>query len=173
MAHGLETRAPFLNHELVEWVSRIPGDHKVWNGEGKALLKAALEPYVPAECMYRPKMGFRVPVAKLMREQAYDATRATLLSERFLGRRLIRRSFVEEMLEEHRTRRQEHGTRLWGLLMLELWYRTWIDSDSNRQLDENDNPFAEFRGAAAAVPDAANVVSLAQPPAEIGQTIQT
>jgi hypothetical protein len=43
--------------------------------------------------MYRPKVGFRVPVAKLMREQAYEATRSMLLGERFLDRRLIRRSF--------------------------------------------------------------------------------
>lgn len=130
-------------------MARIPGEHKVWDNEGKALLKAALEPYVPAECMYRQKMGFRVPVAKLMREQAYDATQAALLSERFLDRRLIRRSFIEEMLQEHRTRQQEHGTRLWGLMMLELWYRTWIDSDSNRVLDDDENPFAGFRADAS------------------------
>lgn len=156
MAHGLETRAPFLNHELVEWVARIPAERKVWDNEGKALLKAALEPHVPAACMYRQKMGFRVPVAKLMREQAYDATQSTLLSERFLDRRLIRRSFIEEMLQEHRTQQQEHGTRLWGLMMLELWYRTWIDSDSNRMLDDNENPFAGFRtDASAPAPEAA------------------
>jgi len=144
MAHGLETRAPFLNHELVEWVSRIPGERKSWKNEGKALLKAALEPYVPNECMYRPKVGFRVPVAKLLREDAYEAARATLLGERFLDRRLIRRSFVKEMLQEHHTRQQEHGTRLWALIMLELWFRTWIDNEDNRPLSTNDNPFAEF-----------------------------
>jgi len=143
MAHGLETRAPFLNHELVEWVSRIPVKHKVWGAEGKALLKAALEPFVPAECLYRPKVGFRVPVARLLREQAYEAARSTLLGERFLDRRLIRRSFIEEMLQEHRTQQQEHGTRLWALLMLEFWFRTWIDRDDNRPLDDNENPFAE------------------------------
>ena len=98
MAHGLETRAPFLNHQLVEWISRIPGDHKVWDNEGKALLKSALEPYLPHECMYRPKVGFRVPVAKLLREDIYDTSHSMLLSERFLDRRLIRRQFVEKML---------------------------------------------------------------------------
>ena len=144
MAHGLETRAPFLNHELVEWVSRIPGDRKIFDNEGKALLKAALEPFVPRECMYRPKVGFRVPVAKLMREQAHEATRSTLLDERFLDRRIFRRGFLDEMLNEHRSQQQEHGTRLWGLMMLELWFRTWIDSDSNLPLDDDENPFAEF-----------------------------
>ncbi|MDP2372358.1 asparagine synthase (glutamine-hydrolyzing) [Reyranella sp.] len=144
MAHGLETRAPFLNHELVEWVSRIPGDSKVWDNEGKALLKSALEPFVPKECLYRPKVGFRVPVAKLMREDIREATESILLSERFADRRLIRRGFVAEMLDEHRTQRQDHGTRLWALLALEMWFRTWIDSDSNQVLNDNENPFAGF-----------------------------
>jgi len=94
--------------------------------------------------MYRPKVGFRVPVAKLMREQAHEATRSTLLGERFLDRRLFRRGFLEETLDEHRSQQQEHGTRLWGLMMLELWFRTWIDRDSNLPLNDNENPFAEF-----------------------------
>lgn len=144
MAHGLETRAPFLNHELVEWISRIPGDHKVWHGEGKALLKSALEARLPHECMYRPKIGFRVPVAKWLREDLRDTAHAMLLGDRFLDRRLVRRSFVEEMLAEHYTRRQEHGTRLWALLALEMWFRTWVDSASNLSLTGDDDPFANF-----------------------------
>ena len=144
MAHGLETRAPFLNHELVEWVTRIPGEHKVWNNEGKALLKSALEPNLPHECLYRPKVGFRVPVAKWMREDIHGTVEDILLGDRFLDRRLIRRPFIEEMLSEHRTRHQEHGTRLWALLSLEMWFRTWIDSDGNQPLAGNDDPFVEF-----------------------------
>ncbi|GEP58622.1 asparagine synthase (glutamine-hydrolyzing) [Reyranella soli] len=144
MAHGLETRAPFLNHELVEWVSRIPGNRKVWGNEGKALLKSALEPFVPRECMYRPKVGFRVPIAKMMRENLRSATEAILLSERFADRRLVRREFVQQMLAEHNTQRQEHGTRLWALVMLEMWFRTWIDKDSNQPMSDDDNPFAEI-----------------------------
>ena len=54
------------------------------------------------------------------------------------------RGFLDEMLNEHRSQQQEHGTRLWGLMMLELWFRTWIDSDSNLPLDDDENPFAEF-----------------------------
>ena len=166
MAHGLETRAPFLNHELVEWVSRIPGDHKVWNNEGKALLKSALEPSLPRECLYRPKVGFRVPVAKWMREDIHGTVADVLLGDRFLDRRLIRRPFIEEMLTEHRTRHQEHGTRLWALLSLEMWFRTWIDSDRNRPLSEADNPFIDFAEVGsnlnAAAHNAANYTSIAE-----------
>lgn len=152
MAHGLETRAPFLNHQLVEWISRIPSKHKIWDNEGKALLKSALEPYLPRECMYRPKVGFRVPVAKLMRDEIHDTIRSVLLSEQFLDRRLFRRQFVERMLTEHRTNHQEHGTRLWALLALEMWFRTWVDSDSNQPLAGDQNPFEELAGSERQIP---------------------
>jgi asparagine synthase (glutamine-hydrolysing) len=144
MAHGLETRAPFLNHTLVEWVAQIPSEQKVWNNEGKALLKAALEPYLPHECMYRTKVGFRVPVAKFMREEIREQTESVLLGERFLDRRIMRREFVSQIFSDHCEKREEHGTRLWNLLAMEMWFRTWIDSDSNLPLAESEDPFADF-----------------------------
>ncbi len=144
MAHSLETRAPFLNHELAEWVARIPPDRKIWDREGKALLKSALEPHLPHECMYREKVGFRVPVAKFMREEIRAQTDDLLLRDRFLDRGIIREDFVREMVSSHREGRAEHGPRLWSLICLEMWYRTWIDSDSNRRLDSADDPFADF-----------------------------
>ncbi|MBV8189192.1 MAG: asparagine synthase (glutamine-hydrolyzing) [Alphaproteobacteria bacterium] len=144
MAHGLETRAPFLNHELAGWVAALPPERKIWDREGKALLKAALEPLLPHECMYRTKVGFRVPVAKFMNEEIRAQTDEILLGERFLDRGIIRADFVEQMLEEHRSRKVEHGTRLWTLICLEMWYRTWIDSDSNRRLDKAEDPFSGF-----------------------------
>ncbi len=144
MAHGLETRAPFLNHELAEWVARIPPDRKIWDREGKALLKSALEPLLPHECMYRTKVGFRVPVAKFMKEEIRAQTDEILLGERFLDRGIMRGDFVKQMLTEHREGRMEHGTRLWSLVCLEMWYRTWIDSSNNQRLDAADDPFASF-----------------------------
>jgi asparagine synthase (glutamine-hydrolysing) len=144
MAHSLETRAPFLNHELAEWVARLPPERKVWDREGKALLKAALEPLLPHECMYRTKVGFRVPVAKFMNEEIRAETDEILLSERFLDRGIIRADFVRQMLAEHRERRVEHGTRLWTLVCLEMWYRTWVDKDDNLRLGATDDPFAAY-----------------------------
>jgi len=143
MAHGLETRAPFLNHELAEWVGTIPPDRKIWGREGKALLKSAMEPFVPHECMYRTKMGFRVPVGKFIAEDIHVQT-DELLGERFADRGLLRREFVSEMLQNHRSRKEDHATRLWSLLCLEMWFRTWIDSDSNRRLEGDGDPFAGF-----------------------------
>ena len=144
MAHGLETRAPFLNHELAEWVGTLPPDRKIWGREGKALLKKALEPLVPHECMYRTKVGFRVPVSRFMNEEIRTQTDEILLGERFLDRGVMRGEFLKQIMDEHRERKVEHGTRLWSIICLELWFRTWIDSDSNCRLDAADDPFAGF-----------------------------
>jgi asparagine synthase (glutamine-hydrolysing) len=165
MAHGLETRAPFLNHELAEWVAAIPPERKIWDREGKALLKSALEPYLPHECMYRTKVGFRVPVAKFLREEIRNETDEILLGERFLDRGIMRGEFIKQMLGEHRAGQVEHGTRLWSLICLEMWYRTWIDSDSNRPLVGDEDPFANFADKAPDPPRVTAVPAAESAPA--------
>jgi asparagine synthase (glutamine-hydrolysing) len=144
MSNSLETRAPFLNHELVEFAARIPPHQRIWGREGKALLKKALETYLPNECLYREKMGFSVPVAHYIQHEVSATVRELLLGPRFQARNLVRPAFVEKMLDLHISGREDHGTRLWALTMLELWYRTWIDSDTNQPLRECEDPFFAF-----------------------------
>ena len=64
MAHSLEVREPLMDHELVEWLATLPSSLKIRHGESKYLLKKAMEPHLPADIMYRPKMGFSVPLAR-------------------------------------------------------------------------------------------------------------
>jgi asparagine synthase (glutamine-hydrolysing) len=127
MAHGLEARSPLLDHTLMEWAARIPPSQKIANGETKSILKSAMEPYLPREVLYRPKMGFGVPIdhwlKTSMKEFAYD----TLLSHSARQRGLVKPSYVRTMLDEHRGGVRLHHTRLWALLMLELWFQMWID----------------------------------------------
>jgi asparagine synthase (glutamine-hydrolysing) len=144
MAHGLESRSPFLNHDLVEYVARIPVSQRVWGNEGKALLKASLRDYLPPEVMYRSKMGFSVPVASFIRAKAAKQTAALLNCDRFADRGLMRPDYVRQLLEEHATGHEDHGTRIWSLVCLEMWFRTFIDSDGSRVLSDDENPYAEF-----------------------------
>ena len=67
MAHSLEVREPLMDHPLVEWLATLPSSLKVRGQEGKYLLKKAMEPHLPREIMYRPKMGFAVPLASWFR----------------------------------------------------------------------------------------------------------
>src|SRR5205823_10358995 len=67
MAHSLEVREPLMDHPLVEWLASLRSDLKVNDGEGKWLLKKAMEPRLPREILYRSKMGFAVPLARWFR----------------------------------------------------------------------------------------------------------
>src|SRR5690606_27975373 len=64
MAHSLEVREPLLDHPMMEWLSGLPSAFKLGRGEGKLLFKEAMEPYLPGDILYRPKMGFSVPLAR-------------------------------------------------------------------------------------------------------------
>lgn len=127
MAHGLEARSPLLDHELMEWAARIPASQKIANGETKAILKSAMEPYLPREILYRPKMGFGVPIDHWLKAEMREFSRDVLLGDSARQRGLVKPEFVRMMLDEHANGVRLHHTRLWALLMLELWFRMWID----------------------------------------------
>lgn len=127
MAHSLEARSPLLDHTLMEWAARIPPAQKMVNGETKSILKSAMEPFLPHEVLYRPKMGFGVPIDHWLKVELKDFAYDTLLSTRARQRGLIKPEFVRMMLDEHCAGFRFHHTRLWALLMLELWFEMWID----------------------------------------------
>ena len=136
MAHSLEVRSPFLDHPLMEWAAAIPDAQKVPGADAKALLKRAMAPYLPAEVLYRPKMGFSVPIAAWLRGDMRDFTRALLLSGPAAGRGLFDLAALERLLDREpppsvgqASPAERQAWRVWALLMLELWFRMWIDSD--------------------------------------------
>lgn len=141
MAHSLEGRSPFLDHVLAEWAARLPEKSRVYERHGelqsKALLKHAMEPHVPEHCLYRRKMGFSVPVAHWMAHDISDFVYDTLTSRRFSERGLIDPGYLDLMLGQHVSGEEDHGTRLWTMLCLELWFQTYIDGDGVAPLDVN------------------------------------
>ncbi len=131
MANSLESRSPFLDHVLMEFVATLPVSLKQAWGEKKRILKASLRDRVPDYLLDRPKMGFSVPVAEWfrsnLREMAYDV----LSSTRSLQRGYFAKKAVANLLHEHAIGAADHGAKLWDLLMLELWHRTFIDDPIN------------------------------------------
>jgi asparagine synthase (glutamine-hydrolysing) len=130
MAHGLETRSPLLDHVLLEWAARIPAEVKMAGGRTKALFKAAMAPYLPREILHRKKMGFGCPIDQWLRGELRDLAHDTLLGPQARARGMFRPAYVETMLHEHCAGVRNHHTRLWALLMLELWFRMWIDGSA-------------------------------------------
>ncbi|MCQ9373898.1 asparagine synthase (glutamine-hydrolyzing) [Methyloversatilis sp. XJ19-13] len=127
MAHGLEARSPLLDHSLMEWAAQIPPSQKIVNGETKNILKSAMKPYLPHDVLYRPKMGFGVPIDRWLRAELKEFAYDTLLSLKASQRGLVKTSYVKNMLDEHCSGVRLHHTRLWALLILELWFQMWID----------------------------------------------
>lgn len=117
MAHGLEVRCPLLDHELVSWISGLPPDLKLHGGEGKYVFKKALEPYLPNEIMYRPKMGFSIPMASWFRGPLRQKVRDAVLGEQLLDSGLFQRDTLARLVSQHESGRRDNSTMLWELLM--------------------------------------------------------
>ncbi len=132
MAHGLETRSPLLDHVLLEWALGIPADVKMAGGRTKALLKSAMAPYLPPEVIHRKKMGFGCPIDEWLRGELKPLAYDTLLAPAARERGLLRPDYVRRLLDEHCSGARNHHTRLWALLMLELWFRMWIDGSGEQ-----------------------------------------
>jgi asparagine synthase (glutamine-hydrolysing) len=129
MGNSLETRAPFLDHRLLEFAAACPPELKLRRLTGKYLVKRALGPYLPREVIRRRKMGFGMPVAEWFRGELRQPAADLLLSARALQRGIFRREAVERLIAEHGRRDADHGYRLWVLLFLELWFREFVDGD--------------------------------------------
>lgn len=119
MAVGLEAREPLLDHRLVEYAARLPAAMRVRGGQGKWLMKKALEPYLPRDILYRPKMGFVTPISAWFRGALADE--AASLSQSGLLRETGWFELAElgRLAADHRAGRADHGRTLWQMLMLE------------------------------------------------------
>ena len=122
MAHGLETRSPFLDRSLAEYVATLPDELKRSGRHGKVVLKKAVEALLPAAILRRQKHGFGVPLGAWFRGELRPMVEATLLDGSHLGRRLDP-SVIRGIFDDHASGRADRGHQLWTLLTLELWMR--------------------------------------------------
>ncbi|PZA12164.1 N-acetylglutaminylglutamine amidotransferase [Rhodopseudomonas palustris] len=121
MAHGLEARVPFLDHELVELAARIPASLKLGDG-GKYILKKAARALLPADVIDRPKGYFPVPALRHLRGDFLDYVRDTLTSSAARDRGLYRADFIDHMLDQPEAEMSPKGhSRLWQAALLEAW----------------------------------------------------
>ena len=124
MAHSLELRSPFLDHEVVELGLALPDRLKARGREGKVALRRAFAAELPPEVAERGKTGFGVPLGRWFREDLRELARDVLSTDRGW----FRRDNVIGLLDEHESGRRDHGHRLWCLLMLELWVREHVEA---------------------------------------------
>ncbi len=127
MAVSLEARSPFLDHKVMELAAHIPSQLKIRGMTTKYILKKAMEGILPPEIIHRDKQGFGVPIGRWFRTEMRDLAYDILLAPRAIGRGYFRRDAVAALLDDHVAGRMDHGPRIWALLTLELWHRTYID----------------------------------------------
>jgi asparagine synthase (glutamine-hydrolysing) len=130
MAASIESRVPFLEHELVEFAARIPARYSIEGMAGKFILKRAVEDLLPHEIVYRKKMGFPTPWEHWLAGSQLDDIESLLLEQRSRQRGLFRPDAVQRLFAEHRGKSRDHGNRIWRLLNFELWQRVMIEGDS-------------------------------------------
>jgi asparagine synthase (glutamine-hydrolysing) len=126
MANSLEIRAPFLDQELVEFAATLPAGHKVSGGVGKVILREMAAGLLPADILAAPKRGFSAPVSAWLRGALRSHAEALLVREPEGLPRFFRPEAVRALWEAHQSGRENHAMRLWALLALEVWYRTWM-----------------------------------------------
>ena len=127
MAVSLEAREPLLDHKLLEFAARVPSSLKLKDGQSKYLLRRVLDKRVPRSIIERKKSGFAAPIAEWLRGPLAPMTNELLLDGRLRNRGIFNDREVTRLWREHRSRQADHEHRLWQLVMLELWFREFID----------------------------------------------
>lgn len=125
MAVSLEARSPLLDQKMIELAGRIPFNLKVKNGESKYILKKAFEKIVPKENLYRPKMGFTIPLDEWFSGKLNGYAKHILLSKGSRITDMFDKEYVKEMIESN-NKKEDFGPRLWSLMCLELWIQSYF-----------------------------------------------
>jgi asparagine synthase (glutamine-hydrolysing) len=129
MAASIESRVPFHDHPLVEWVTGLPASLKLKGLTTKVILREAMQGKLPPEILSRKKMGFPVPVGAWLRTSHRHVVDEFVLSERALGRGLFEPAAIRAIVGEHQAGTAKHDERLWALVNLEVWHRLWMDRE--------------------------------------------
>ena len=125
MKSSLEVRIPFLDHRLIELVNAMPPTMKIRGSEQKYVLRRALRDIVPAEILAGSKRGFGIPVKYWFRGELKPFARDLLLSSSSRIGQFMRPGAVERLLANHERGGRDLSDRIWALLVLEQWCRSF------------------------------------------------
>ncbi|MDX1394734.1 MAG: asparagine synthase (glutamine-hydrolyzing) [Gemmatimonadota bacterium] len=136
MAHGLEMRPPLVDPRLIEFAATLPSAFKIRPGELKLILREVAKRYFPQDLIDRPKMGFMFPMADWFRGDLTGFVDGVFADASLFDDGLFRRSYVEGLIEDHRSGRANYDLRIWNLLNLEVWHRLFARGESRDDVRE-------------------------------------
>ena len=126
MANSLESRSPFLDHILMEFIAKLAPEYKIRTLIKKYILKKAVKNLIPKENIYRRKMGFGMPIGKWFRGELKSFLSQTLLSKSSLDRGYFKPDKIKNMVNKHIDGKKDYASQLWTILMLELWHQRFL-----------------------------------------------
>jgi asparagine synthase (glutamine-hydrolysing) len=128
MAHAVEARVPFLDHELVEWMTRVPPAYKLKDSIGKSILKKAAEPYLDHDMIYRRKQGFGAPMEEWFAEGDFGKRCLAAFDKSALVREgYFDNEYFRGLLKQQMNGSGGHSFQLWTVLNAVLWHASWIE----------------------------------------------
>jgi asparagine synthase (glutamine-hydrolysing) len=125
MAHGLEARSPFLDHELLELTAKIPIEHKLHGKVGKWILKDMLKDDLPADILWRKKSGFRLPLDQWFRGDLKQFVHSQIMDAPPAFWEMFDRAKIEKFLNRYHDSRVDYSDHVWALLWLSEWMRRY------------------------------------------------
>lgn len=128
MAHSLEVRVPFVDHLLIECLSKMPARYKVRGFQKKVLFKKAIKDLLPAEHFTRPKQGFSIPLAYWLRGSLKPMLLDVVSSRAAKESPWFDWQKVKKLIDEHLTGQHNHEIRLWGILCFQEWSRQYLEA---------------------------------------------
>jgi len=127
MSTSVEGRAPYLDHNLVEFALGIPSKLKIKNGRTKYILKKAVEGIIPENIIYRKKQGFSAPVKEWFSDELGIFMTDSILNSKIRTREFFNYEYIEDMLRQQRQGESYFSTHLWVLFNICRWYDCWIE----------------------------------------------
>ena len=125
MFNSLEIRVPFLDHNIVEFAWNLPINQKIKKGNGKIILKKILEKYLPKNLIYKPKMGFGIPLGKFIVEKLKDEIDFFLNSKEVKNQNLFKLDNYKRKWNEHLEGKRNWQFLIWNFYIFQKWYQKW------------------------------------------------
>ncbi len=137
MMHGLEARSPFMDHKLIEFSATIPSRLKMKKNRRKYLLRRVSESRLPSQILNLPKQGFASPINRWLRGELKGLAHTLLDNAMLVKEGYFKQSYIDQLLACHEAKRINNGNKIWSLVNLETWYRTYFSQTSIDTAREN------------------------------------
>ena len=151
MAYSLESRSPFLDPRLAEFMARVPVSLKIKGRRLRYMERRLGERYLPPEVLQRKKQGFASPLMYILENEVRTLAPRLLLQSELVRDGYLRGERMRQLVAEHLDRRRDHGNRIWLLLAAEVWYRRYISrrttADLEMELADREPAAARWQGA--------------------------